>query len=149
MGVRCEQLSQNKSGIFAGIAAVGSTAANQLGGWDAAMVLLIAVIAVDYISGLMVATFWQNSNKSKNGGLSSKAGFRGICKKGVILFVVWIGVLLDAATGATCVRTAIVLFYIGNEGISIIENLGLMGVPYPPAIEKALEALTEKGEKES
>lgn len=140
-------LIQNKYGIFAGLAAVGSMAANQLGGWDAALALLIGIMVVDYITGLMVATFWQNSNKSENGGLSSKAGFRGICKKGVVLFVVWIGTLLDTATGATYVRTAIVLFYIGNEGISIIENLGLMGVPYPPAMKKALEAMRDKGEK--
>ena len=100
-------------------------------------------------TGLLVAAFWQNSNKSETGALSSKAGFRGICKKGVILLAVWIGTLLDAATGATYIRTAMVLFYIGNEGISLIENLGLMGVPYPPAMKKALEALRDKGEKES
>lgn len=138
---------QNKSGIFAGIAAVGSMAANQLGGWDAALGLLIGMMAADYITGILVAAFWQNSNKSESGSLSSKAGFRGLCKKGVILLAVWIGTLLDSATGATYIRTAIVLFYIGNEGISLIENFGLMGVPYPPAMKKALEALREKGEK--
>lgn len=138
---------QNKSGIFAGIAAVGSMAANQLGGWDAALGLLIGMMAADYLTGILVAAFWQNSNKSESGSLSSKAGFRGLCKKGVILLVVWIGTLLDGATGATYIRTAIVLFYIGNEGLSLIENLGLMGMRYPPAMKKALEALREKGEK--
>jgi len=139
---------QNKSGILAGIAAVGSMAANQLGGWDAALGLLIGMMAADYLTGILVAAFWQKSNKSESGSLSSKAGFRGLCKKGVILLAVWIGTLLDSATGATYIRTAIVLFYIGNEGISLIENFGLMGVPYPPAMKKALEALREKGEKE-
>lgn len=139
---------QNKSGIFAGIAAVGSMAANQLGGWDDALGLLIGMMAADYVTGLLVAAFWKNSNKSDTGALSSKAGFRGLCKKGVILLAVWIGTLLDGATGATYIRTAIVLFYIGNEGISLIENFGLMGVPYPPAMKKALEALRDKGEKE-
>lgn len=138
---------QNKSGIFAGIAAVGSMAANELGGWDAALGLLIGMMAADYITGILVAAFWQKSNKSESGSLSSKAGFRGLCKKGVILLAVWIGTLLDSATGATYIRTAIVLFYIGNEGISLIENFGLMGVPYPQAMKKALEALREKGEK--
>jgi len=139
---------ENRYGILSSAGAVGSMAANQLGGWDAALILLVGMMAVDYITGLMVAIFWQNSNKSETGALSSKAGFRGICKKGVILLAVWIGTLLDAATGATYIRTAMVLFYIGNEGISLIENLGLMGVPYPPAMKKALEALRDKGEKE-
>lgn len=138
---------QNKSGIFAGIAAVGSMAANQLGGWDAALKLLIGMMAVDCVMGFLLAAFWQNSNKSDSGALSSKAGFKGICKKVAILFAVWIGTLLDAATGAKYIRTAIVLFYIGNEGLSLIENLGLMGVPYPPAMKKALEAMGEHGEK--
>lgn len=96
---------QNKSGIFAGIAAVGSMAANQLGGWDAALGLLIGMMAADYLTGILVAAFWQNSNKSDSGSLSSKAGFRGLCKKGVILLAVWIGTLLDSATGATYIRT--------------------------------------------
>ena len=142
------EIIPSKYGLLSGIAAIGSMAANQLGGWDAALMLLIGVMAVDYMTGFMVAAFWQNSNKSEGGGLNSKAGFRGLCKKCVILLAVWLGTLLDAATGATYIRTAIVLFYIGNEGISIVENLGLMGVPFPPAMKKALEALRDKGEKE-
>jgi toxin secretion/phage lysis holin len=137
---------QNKYGIFAGIAAVGSMAANQLGGWDASLILLVGMMAADYLTGVLVALLWK-SPKSESGKLSSKAGFKGICKKVAILFAVWIGTLLDAATGAKYIRTAIVLFYIGNEGLSLIENLGLMGVPYPPAMKKALEAMREQGQK--
>jgi toxin secretion/phage lysis holin len=137
---------QNRSGIFAGIAAVGSMAANQLGGWDASLILLVGMMAADYLTGVLVALLWK-SPKSESGKLSSKAGFKGICKKVVILLAVWIGTLLDAATGAKYIRTAIVLFYIGNEGLSLIENLGLMGVPYPPAMKKALEAMREQGER--
>jgi len=138
-----------KNSILAGASVVGTLLANSLGGWDAALKLLVGMMAVDFIMGFLLAAFWQNSNKSDSGALSSKAGFKGICKKGVILFVVWIGTMLDSATGATYIRTAIVMFYIGNEGISIIENLGLMGVPYPPAMKKALEAMRDKGEEEN
>lgn len=107
--------------------------------------LLVGMMVADYITGVLVATFWKNSNKSETGALSSKAGFKGICKKGVILLVVWIGTLLDAATGTQYIRTAVVLFFVGNEGISLLENIGLMGMPYPAFIKKSLEALREQG----
>ena len=68
-------------------------------------------------------------------------------KKGVILLLVWIGVLLDQALGAAYIRTAVILFFIGNEGLSLLENLGLMGVPYPAFLQKTLEALHDKGDQ--
>ena len=138
-----------KNSVLAGLSVAGTLIANALGGWDAALMLLVGMMAADYITGLLVAAFWQNSNKSETGALDSKAGFKGLCKKGVILLVVWIGALLDGALGVDYVRTAVVLFFVGNEGLSLIENLGLMGMPYPPAMKKALEALREKGEKEN
>lgn len=136
---------QNKYAILAVIASLGSMAANQLGGWDAALKLLVCMMAADYVMGLLIAAFWKKSTKSASGALSSEAGFKGLCKKAVILLAVWIGTLLDAATGATYIRTAVVLFYIGNEGISVVENLGIMGVPFPPAMKQALDALKDQG----
>jgi toxin secretion/phage lysis holin len=133
-----------KNSVLTGLSLFGTLFANALGGWDAALALLIGMMAADYITGILIAALWQKSNKSETGALSSKAGFKGLCKKGIILLAVWIGTLLDVATGATYIRTAIVLFYIGNEGISLIENFGLMGVPYPPAMKKALEAMRDK-----
>ena len=59
----------------------------------------------------------------------------------------WLGVLLDSALGVTYVRTAVILFFIGNEGLSLLENLGLMGVPYPEFMQRALEALRDRGDK--
>lgn len=134
--------------ILAGLSVFISAVGHGLGGWDAKLILLLSMMVADYITGVLIAAFWKKSNKSETGTLSSKAGFRGLCKKGVILLVVWIGTQLDAATGTEYIRTAFVLFYTGNEGISLIENLGLMGVPYPPAMKKALEALREKGAME-
>ena len=90
---------------------------------------------------------WKKSNKSETGALDSKAGFKGLLKKGIILLLVWLGVLLDNALGVTYIRTAVVLFFIGNEGISLLENLGLMGVPFPSFLQKALEALREQGDQ--
>lgn len=134
-----------KNGILAGLAVFGSFAANALGGWDASLQVLIALMVADYITGVLVAAVWHKSTKSQSGALDSKAGFKGILKKGMILVLVWLGVLLDHATGANYIRTAVVLFFIGNEGISLLENLGLMGVPYPAFLKKALEALHDQG----
>lgn len=136
-----------KNGVLAALAALGSWIANALGGWDTAMILLVALMMADYITGVLVAAVWHRSNKSANGGLDSKAGFKGLVKKGVILLLVWIGVLLDQALGSAYVRTAVILFFVGNEGLSLLENLGLMGVPYPAFLQRMLEALKEDGDK--
>ena len=134
-----------KNTILAVIAAIGSAVANALGGWDAAMALLVALMALDYLTGIVVAAIWHRSAKSESGTLDSKASFKGLIKKGMILLLVWLGVLLDSALGVAYVRTAVVLFFIGNEGLSLLENLGLMGVPYPDFMQRALEALRDQG----
>ena len=136
-----------KNGVLAAIAAVGSWIANSLGGWDASMQVLVALMVADYLTGVLVAAVWQRSSKSETGALDSKAGFRGILKKCAILLLVWIGVLLDNATGVNYIRMAVVLFFVGNEGISLLENLGLMGVPFPAFLKRALEALRDQGDK--
>ena len=136
-----------KNMILAAAAAIGTFVANELGGWDAAMQVLVALMAVDYVTGVLVAAVWHRSNKSATGALDSKAGFRGLIKKCMILLLVWIGVLLDNALGAAYIRTAVILFFIGNEGLSLLENLGLMGVPFPAFLQRALEALRENGDK--
>ena len=136
-----------KNGVLAAMAAVGTFIANTLGGWDAAMKLLVAMMAVDYVTGWLVAAVWHRSPKSASGALNSNAGFKGLCKKGAILLVVWIGTMLDSTYGGAYIRTAVILFFIGNEGLSVLENLGLMGIPYPKFLNKMLEALQEQGDK--
>ena len=136
-----------KNGILAALAAVGSWVANAWGGWDASMQVLVALMVADYLTGVLVAAVWQRSNKSASGALDSKAGFKGILKKCAILLLVWIGVLLDNATGVNYIRMAVVRFFVGNEGISLLENLGLMGVPFPAFLKRALEALRDQGDK--
>lgn len=135
-----------KNSVLAALAAVGTFVAHALGGWDAAMQVLVALMAADYLTGILVAAVWQRSNKSATGALDSKAGFKGLLKKGMIMLLVWLGVLLDNALGAAYIRTAIIIFFIGNEGLSLLENLGLMGVPLPAFLKRALEALREQGD---
>lgn len=138
---------QIKNGVLAAAATVGTFVARALGGWDAAMQVLVALMAVDYLTGVLVAAVWQKSDKSETGALDSKAGFRGILKKGMILLLVWLAVLLDGALGTGYIRMAVILFFIGNEGLSLLENLGLMGVPFPSFLQRALEALQKQGEE--
>lgn len=137
-----------KTMICTGIGVVGSTIAAAFGGWDAAMITLISVMVVDYLTGILVAGVFHNSPKTENGTLESKAGWKGLCRKGVTLLIVLVAARLDIILGTGFIRDAVVIGYIANEIISIIENAGLMGVPIPAAIEKAIEVLQSKGEEE-
>lgn len=137
-----------KTMICTGIGIVGSTVAAAFGGWDAAMITLISVMVVDYLTGILVAGVFHNSPKTENGTLESKAGWKGLCRKGVTLLIVLVAARLDIILGTEFIRDAVVIGYIANEIISIIENAGLMGVPIPAAIEKAIEVLQSKGEEE-
>lgn len=131
-----------------GLAAAGSLLANALGGWDAGIQTLLWLMAADYLTGMVVAGVFRRSGKSESGALDSRAGFKGLCRKGAMLLAVLVAVRLDALAGeGQYARTAVVLFFAGNEGLSILENLGLMGVPYPPFLRQALEVFVKKGGK--
>lgn len=134
-----------KNAARACTAAVAAAAAELMGGWDASLTTLLLFMAVDYISGLIVAAVFKNSDKSESGALESRAGFKGLCKKGLTLALVLAAARLDVLfCGGAVYRTAVIMFFISNEGISILENLGLMGVKYPQALRNALEVLTSK-----
>ena len=137
-----------KTMICTGIGIVGSTVAAAFGGWDAAMITLISMMVIDYLTGVLVAGVFHNSPKTENGTLESKAGWKGLCRKGVTLLIVLVAARLDIILGTGVIRDAVIIGYIANEIISIIENAGLMGVPIPAAIEKAIEVLQSKGEEE-
>lgn len=138
---------RTKNTVLAALAAAGSFIAHTLGGWDAAMRVLVFAMAADYLTGLLIAAVWQKSSKSETGALDSKVGFKGLCKKGMIFLLIWLGVLLDDALGVSYIRTAIILFFLGNESLSLLENLGIMGLPYPAFLRRALEALKDEGDK--
>jgi len=133
-----------KDAVLFGLAAIGSVLANMFGGWDVAMQVLIFFMAADYITGLVVAGVFKRSPKSETGALESRAGLKGLFRKGGILLVVLVAVCLDRLLGAAYVRTAVCFFFIANEGLSILENLGLMGVPMLPFMKKMLEAMRDK-----
>ena len=136
-----------KEGICTGIGVVGSIIASLFGGWDAALVTLMIFMGIDYITGLVAGVF-HNSEKTENGALESRAGWKGLCRKGVTLLVVLVACRLDIVMGSNFIRDAVVIAFIANETISIIENAGLMGVPIPSVIVKAIEVLKKKAESE-
>lgn len=136
-----------KEAICTGIGIVGSAIAALFGGWDAALITLIIFMAVDYITGLLVAGVFHNSEKTPNGALESRAGWKGLCRKGVTLLVVLVSCRLDLVTGANFIRDAVVIGFIANETISIVENAGLMGVPIPTVITRAIDVLKHKAEE--
>lgn len=98
-----------KNAVFAAIAAAGSAVAQALGGWDTALAVLVALMAIDYITGLLLALVWHRSAKTESGAFASAASIKGLLRKGVMLVIVWIGAMLDSVTGAAYVRTAVVL----------------------------------------
>ena len=136
-----------KEGRLTGIGVVGSFIASLFGGWDAAMTTLVIFMGIDYVTGLIVAGVFQKSGKTANGALESRAGWKGLCKKGVTLLIVLVASRLDIMIGSDFIRNATVIAFIVNETISIIENAGLMGVPIPHVVTKAVEMLNKKGEK--
>jgi toxin secretion/phage lysis holin len=124
-----------KNAVLAAFAAAGGIAAYLFGPWDALLVALLAAIVLDYLTGVAVAAVQRT--------LSSAVGWRGLLKKAVILLIVCLGTLLDRlledSNGA--VRAAVCLFYIANEGLSVLENAGALGLPLPETLKRALARL--------
>lgn len=137
-----------KGYFMTAIGIVGSFIASLFGGWDAALTTLVIFMGIDYVTGLIVAGVFHNSGKTESGSLESRAGWKGLCRKGMTLLIVLIACRLDLIMNTNFVRDAVVIGYIANETISIVENAGLMGLPIPSAITKAIEVLTKKNEKE-
>jgi len=130
------------------MAAIAGAVAGLFGGFDTMLLVLVAFMAVDYVTGLVVA--WMGkSHKSDSGHLDSKVGFIGIARKGLMILVVLAGALLDRAMGTetSVFRNMVIWFYIANEGLSLLENLALAGVPFPARLTKALEQLKEKNDE--
>lgn len=118
------------------------------GEWTTALTILAVMMCVDYVTGWMVAAAGK-SPKTEGGGLSSKVGFIGLAKKGFVMLIVLIATLLDRAIGNTSMvfQSATVFYYIANEGLSVLENADLMGVPFPAIIKERLESMRERKEK--
>ena len=122
-------------------AAVGGWLGYFLGGCDGLLYALIAFVSIDYITGVMCAI----SDKT----LSSEVGFKGICRKVLIFLLVGIGHIVDAQVigNGGVMRTAVIFFYLSNEGISLIENAAHLGLPVPDKLKAVLEQLHDRAEK--
>jgi toxin secretion/phage lysis holin len=123
-----------------GIAAVGGWLGYFLGGWDGFLYALVAFVVIDYITGVLCAIL--------DGKLSSDVGFRGICKKVLIFSLVAIGHIIDQSIigeGAV-IRTAVIFFYLSNEGVSILENAAHIGLPVPQKLKDILEQLHNRSD---
>lgn len=118
-------------------AVIGGLLGWLLGGCDSLIYTLIAFVVFDYISGLLLAIF--------NRTLSSEVGFKGICRKALIFIVISVGNIIDKwlLQSGIVLRTMLAMFYLSNEGISIIENVSLMGVPIPQKLKDVLQRLNE------
>lgn len=120
---------------FAGV--LGAAIAEALGGWDNAVITLIAFMAIDFVMGLICALVFGKSNKSANGSLSSSACWKGLIKKVCTLLIVVVAQRIDILTGSEYIRNAVVIAFCVSELISICENAGLMGI-LPEGVQKIL-----------
>jgi toxin secretion/phage lysis holin len=137
-----------KASICTAAGLLGGLVTAAFGGWDGAMSTLIIFMAVDYISGLICAGVFKRSPKTESGALESRVGLKGLIRKGMMLAVVLVAHRLDLAMGSTYIRDAAVIAFVANEALSILENAGLMGVPIPKVISRAIDVLNEKSEED-
>ena len=127
---------------------IGSAIASLFGGWDAGLATLLIFMTIDYVSGLIVAGVFHTSNKTNSGSLESRAGWKGLCRKCMTLLFVLVAYRLDLVIGTNYIRDAVIIAFIANETISLVENAGLMGLPLPAVITKAIDVLQKKVEVE-
>lgn len=135
--------------VLKAVAALGGAIAGAFGGWTVQLSVLVYFMIADYLTGMLVA--WMGkSPKSENGGPSSKIGFQGILKKLFMLGLVFVAAQVDLAMGggSFVVRDAAVWFYLANEGLSILENMTLAGVPFPKKVKELLGQIKDKNDSD-
>ena len=125
---------------------IGSFIAEAFGGWDTGLITLLIFMGIDFVMGLVVAGIFHNSPKTDSGKLESRTGWKGLCRKCVTLLFVLIAYRLDLTLGVDYIRDAVIIGFVANELISIVENAGLMGLPLPKVVKNAIDILTKKAE---
>lgn len=135
-----------KIGIFSIGGIIGGCIAEAFGGWSDAMTTLVICMLIDYITGLIVAGVFKKSKKTADGGLESRAGWKGLARKFSTLLLVLVAVRLDMELGTDYICQCVIYGFMANECLSIVENIGLMGVPLPKVITDAITLLNRKGE---
>lgn len=127
---------------------IGAVISNIFGGWNGAVATLLIFMGLDFITGLIAAAVFHVSPKSENGGLESRAGWKGLARKGVTLAVVLAAYRLDMLLNTSYIKDAVIIAFCVNELISVIENAGIIGVPIPGIILDAVDILRSKADKE-
>ena len=142
-------IHQAKATICSTVGLIGGWLAHLYGGWTAALGALLCCMAADYITGLIVAGVFHSSIKSSGGGLDSRVGWKGLSRKFVTLLIVLVAHQMDILMGTSYIRDSVIIGFAANEVLSVIENAALMGLPMSGTLKKALDQLTEKGEREN
>lgn len=136
-----------KSFFLIGLGAIGSVISELFGGWTSAMTTLVIFMLIDYITGILVAAVFKKSNKTEDGGLESKAGWKGLIRKFSTLLIVLISIRLDIIFNTTIISNCVVFTFLANELLSLLENVGLMGIPLPSVLTEVISVLNKKGER--
>lgn len=134
-----------KSFFLIGLGAIGSVISELFGGWTSAMTTLVIFMLIDYITGILVAAVFKKSNKTEDGGLESKAGWKGLIRKFSTLLIVLISIRLDIIFNTTIISNCVVFTFLANELLSLLENVGLMGIPLPSVLTEVISVLNKKG----
>ena len=142
------KIVSTKPSFLAAVGSVGGFIVRLLGGWGEDMTTLLIFMGIDFLLGLAIAAIWKKSGKSETGALNSWSAWLGLVRKGASLAVVLIGHRLDIMLGLDYIRTAVIIAFCADELISIVENLGIMGVPLPAVVTKAIDVLKSKADKE-
>lgn len=140
---KMENLVNAKNFLCSGVGVLGGVIFGALGGYTHTLQFLLGIMVLDYILGIAIAVL-KLSPKSKTGGLNSSVGFRGLLKKVGILVMVWIGFQIDLSFNLNVVRNMVILGFLANEVISVIENLGLIGVVKNEAVIKMIDILKKQ-----
>lgn len=137
-----------KPALCAALGVLGGAVSAAFGGWGNSLAILVFLMGADYLTGLIVAGVFHRSNKSESGALESRAGLKGLLRKFAMLVIVCVANAVDVLMGTAFVRDAIVIGFVANEGLSILENAALMGVPIPEALKNSLEILKRNSDEQ-
>ena len=126
------------------VGAVTAAVAQAFGGWSDCLTVLLILMGIDYVSGLIVAGVFHKSPKTESGTIESRVGLKGLIRKFFVICIVVVAHMIDRLIGTNYVRDAVAIAFCLNEILSILENAGLMGIPLPKVLTKALEVLRQK-----
>ena len=126
------------------IGAIGGAISKAFGGWNSILTTLCIFMVIDYVTGMLLAIVFKKSTKTESGTLESGVGRKGIARKGTILLIVLISHRFDSIMGTDIIMDCVIMAYIINEAISIIENVGLMGIHIPKVILEVIDVLKQQ-----